>query len=84
MEHTASERGLFDYSALCRQAYQLGCHRYDFAPLAHQRLTVMVGDASSKGFAAALMIYTVHSSVRRGLFTGGAPAALLGIVNRQV
>jgi len=83
MQHTAPECGLFDYSALCRQAHQLGGDCYDFAPLAHQRLTVMVGDASGKGFAAALMISTVQSSLRTAaLFTGGDPAALLGIVNR--
>jgi serine phosphatase RsbU (regulator of sigma subunit) len=85
MQHTAPECGLFDYSALCRQAHQLGGDCYDFAPLAHQILTVMVGDASGKGFAAALMISTVQSSLRTAaLFTGGDPAALLGIVNRQV
>jgi sigma-B regulation protein RsbU (phosphoserine phosphatase) len=85
MQHTAPECGLFDYSALCRQAHQLGGDCYDFAPVAHQRLSVMVGDASGKGFAAALMISTVQSSLRTAaLFTGGDPAALLGIVNRQV
>jgi sigma-B regulation protein RsbU (phosphoserine phosphatase) len=85
MEHVAPECGPFDYSARCRQAHQLGGDCYEFVRLADQRLAVTVGDASGKGFAAALMISNVQSSLRTAaLFTGNDAAALLGIVNRQV
>ena len=85
MEHVAPESGPFDYSARCRQAHQLGGDCYEFVRLADQRLAVTVGDASGKGFAAALMISNVQSSLRTAaLFTGDDAATLLGIVNRQV
>jgi len=85
MQHVAPESGPFDYSARCRQAHQLGGDCYEFVRLADQRLAVTVGDASGKGFAAALMISNVQSSLRTAaLFTGDDAATLLGIVNRQV
>ncbi len=44
----------------------------------------MVGDASGKGLAAALMIASVQSSIRTAaLFTGNDLAALVKIVNVQ-
>jgi serine phosphatase RsbU (regulator of sigma subunit) len=42
---------------------------FDFVPLAGNRLSLTIGDASGKGFAAALMISNAQSSLR--------PAALL-------
>jgi sigma-B regulation protein RsbU (phosphoserine phosphatase) len=57
---------------------------YDFMPLTDDRLALVVGDASGKGLAAALMIASVQSSVRTAaLFTGNDLAALLKIVNIQ-
>jgi sigma-B regulation protein RsbU (phosphoserine phosphatase) len=48
------------------------------------RLALVVGDASGKGLAAALMIASVQSSLRTAaLFTGNDLAALLKIVNLQ-
>jgi sigma-B regulation protein RsbU (phosphoserine phosphatase) len=45
---------------------------------------MVVGDASGKGVAAALMIASVQSSLRTAaLFTGNDPAALVKIVNLQ-
>ena len=85
MQHEAAECVPFDCSARCRQAHQLGGDCYEFVRLADQRLAVTVGDASGKGFAAALMISNVQSSLRTAaLFTGDDAATLLGIVNRQV
>jgi sigma-B regulation protein RsbU (phosphoserine phosphatase) len=53
-------------------------------PLTDDRLALVVGDASGKGVAAALMIASVQSSLRTGaLFTGSDPAALLKVVNLQ-
>ena len=73
-----------DYSGRCRQVRALGGDCYDFMPLANERLALVVGDASGKGVAAALMIASVQSSLRTAaLFTGEILATLLGIVNLQ-
>jgi hypothetical protein len=58
---------------------------YDFVPLLVQRLGLVIGDASGKGLAAALMMANVLSSIRTAaLFTGNDVAAALSAVNRQV
>src|ERR1700738_3661695 len=73
-----------DYSAQCRQVRALGGDCYDFMPLTDDRLALVVGDASGKGVAAALMIANVQSSFRTAaLFKGNDLAALLKIVNLQ-
>src|ERR1700720_4180108 len=73
-----------DYSAHCRQVRALGGDCYEFVPLANERLALVVGDASGKGVAAALMIASVQSSLRTAaLFTGEDLATLLKIVNLQ-
>ena len=64
-------RSSVDHSAQCRQVRALGGDCYDFMPLADDRLALVVGDASGKGLAAALMIANVQSSLRTAaLFTG--------------
>ena len=73
-----------EHSAQCRQVRALGGDCYDFMPITDDRLAMVVGDASGKGVAAALMIASVQSSLRTAaLFTGNDPAALLKIVNLQ-
>ncbi|HUE23229.1 MAG TPA: PP2C family protein-serine/threonine phosphatase [Bryobacteraceae bacterium] len=76
--------GAVDYSGRCRQVRALGGDCYDFMPLPDDRLSFVVGDASGKGLAAALMIASVQSSLRTAaLFTGNDLAELLKIVNLQ-
>lgn len=73
---------LVDHSAQCRQVRALGGDCYDFMPVAEDRLALLVGDASGKGLAAALMIANVHSSLRAAaFFTGNDLATLLQVVN---
>jgi len=73
-----------DYSARCRQVRALGGDCCNFIPLKQNRLGLVVGDASGKGMAAALMIANVQSSLRTAaLFTGDDLSALLKIVNEQ-
>ena len=50
-----------DYSAHCRQVRALGGDCHEFVPLANERLAWVVGDASGKGVAAALVIASVSS-----------------------
>lgn len=84
MQGLGSSSDSVDRSAQCRQVRALGGDCYDFVPLTGQRLGLVVGDASGKGVAAALMIASVQSSLRTAaLFTGNDPATLLKIVNFQ-
>ncbi|HKF20936.1 MAG TPA: PP2C family protein-serine/threonine phosphatase [Candidatus Angelobacter sp.] len=73
-----------DLSARCRQVRAIGGDCYDFMPLADDRVALVVGDASGKGLAAALMIANVQASLRTAAsFTGDDLSALLQAVNRQ-
>jgi sigma-B regulation protein RsbU (phosphoserine phosphatase) len=72
------------YSARCRQFRALGGDCYNLIPLKSDQLALVVGDASGKGLAAALMMANVQSSLRTAaLFTGDDLAALLKAVNHQ-
>jgi sigma-B regulation protein RsbU (phosphoserine phosphatase) len=85
MQHRGATIDSLSYSARCRQVGELGGDCYDFVPLPHNRLALAVGDASGKGFAAALMIANVQSSLRTAAsFAESDGAAVLGAVNRQV
>jgi sigma-B regulation protein RsbU (phosphoserine phosphatase) len=85
MTRVGPASGAVDYSAMCRQAHALGGDSFDFVPLPDGRLTVAMGDASGKGFAAALMITHVQSSVRTAaLFAANDGAAVMRTVNRHV
>src|SRR5579862_9407315 len=84
MQAPATVGGFLDYSARCRQVRALGGDCYNFIPLKSDRLAMVVGDASGKGLAAALMIANVQASLRTAaLFTGDDLAALLKVVNDQ-
>jgi len=84
MQAHGRNSGSVDYSARCRQVRALGGDCYDFMPLSDDRLALVVGDASGKGLAAALMMASVQASLRTAaLFTGDDLAALLKIVNVQ-
>jgi sigma-B regulation protein RsbU (phosphoserine phosphatase) len=79
-------RGLcrLDYGASCRQLCALGGDCYDFSCEADGQLTMLVGDASGKGVAAALMMASVQASLQTAArFTGDDLAALLRVVNAQ-
>lgn len=73
-----------DVSGQCRQVRALGGDCYDYLPLKDSGMALVVGDASGKGLAAALMIANVQASLRTAaLFTGNEPAELLKVVNHQ-
>jgi sigma-B regulation protein RsbU (phosphoserine phosphatase) len=76
--------GSVHYSGRCRQFRALGGDCFDFMPVADDRLALVVGDASGKGLAAALMIASVQASIRTAaLFTGNDLGALLKAVNHE-
>ena len=85
MQSPCAVSNSFDYSARCRQVRELGGDCYNFIAHKVDGLALIVGDASGKGLAAALMIANVQSSLRTAsLFTGDDLAALLKVVNHQV
>jgi sigma-B regulation protein RsbU (phosphoserine phosphatase) len=85
LQHWGPTIDSLDYSARCRQVGEVGGDFYDFVTLPENRLAMAIGDASGKGFAAALMISNVQSSLRTaGLFAGNNSAMALAAVNRQV
>lgn len=84
MQGPGGNTGSVDYSGYCRQLRALGGDCYDFLPLTESQLALVVGDASGKGVAAALMMASIQASLRTAaLFTGANLAALLRIVNLQ-
>jgi len=73
----------FDYAGRCRQNRALGGDCFGFMPLKDDQLAWVVGDASGKGLAAALMIANVQSCLRTAaLFAGEDLAALFKVVNQ--
>jgi sigma-B regulation protein RsbU (phosphoserine phosphatase) len=84
MRSSARDNGLVDFNACCRQMRALGGDCYDFTSLAGGQLAVLVGDASGKGLAAALMMASVGASLRTAsVFTAHDLGALLRVVNLQ-
>jgi sigma-B regulation protein RsbU (phosphoserine phosphatase) len=84
MRGPAAGGDLVDFSASCRQLRALGGDCYDFTSLPDGRDALLVGDASGKGVAAALMMASVQASLRAAaLFAGDNLAALLRVVNLQ-
>jgi phosphoserine phosphatase RsbU/P len=84
MRGTARNQCRVDYGASCRQMRALGGDCYDFSCQTDGQLTMLVGDASGKGVAAALMIASVQASLRTAaLLTGNDLTALVRVVNAQ-
>ncbi len=84
MRGPVRSHGRVDYGASCRQMRALGGDCFDFSCQADGQLAMLVGDASGKGVAAALMMASVQASLRTAaLFTGENLAALLRVVNAQ-
>src|SRR5271163_4391973 len=64
MHSPGRNAGSVGYSGRCRQLRALGGDWCDFIPLEEEHLALVVGDASGKGLAAALMMASVQSSLR--------------------
>ena len=84
MRGPARKQCRVDYSASCRQMRALGGDCYDFSYLVDGQIAMLVGDASGKGLAAALMMASVQASLQTAaVFTGDNLTALLRVVNAQ-
>ena len=59
----------FEFSGWNRPTWQVGGDYYDFLKLGGDRLGLLVADVTGKGMPAALLVSTLHSSLRL-LFDG--------------
>lgn len=74
----------YDLLGWSRPARQVGGDYYDLLALDDGRLRLTVGDVTGKGIPAALLVSTLHSSLR--LLLGAKPVdpELLGRLNRHI
>jgi serine phosphatase RsbU (regulator of sigma subunit) len=72
-----------DYAGRCIQARPVGGDYYDFIDLGPYRLGLVIGDVAGKGIAAALLMASLHASVRtQRTIALGHPQRLLRSVNQ--
>jgi len=72
-----------DYAGVCIQARHVGGDYYDFLPLGHQRLGLLIGDISGKGIAAALLMANLQANLRSQFtLARDEPQLFLQSVNR--
>jgi sigma-B regulation protein RsbU (phosphoserine phosphatase) len=69
------------YAGRCVQARSVGGDYYDFLDAGEGRVTLVLADVSGKGFAAALLVASLHASLRSQPRTGDL-GSQLRIVNR--
>lgn len=74
----------FELEGWSRPARQVGGDYYDLLALPDGRLRLAVGDVSGKGVPAALLVSTLHSSLRLLIGTARLEAAQLERLNRHV
>lgn len=77
-------RGYAEVAARCVPAESVGGDFYHLFRLPHGRLGVMIGDVSSHGFGAALIMALVMSAVAIHASEGDAPAEVLRRTHRAV
>ena len=74
----------FEFSGWNRPTWQVGGDYYDFLKLGGDRLGLLVADVTGKGMPAALLVSTLHSSLRL-LFDGAEVGeALLSRLNEHI
>jgi sigma-B regulation protein RsbU (phosphoserine phosphatase) len=71
-----------DYAGRCVQARAVGGDYYDFLDAGDGRMGLVLADVSGKGFAAALLVASLHASLRSQSPRTGDLESLLRTVNR--
>ncbi len=61
---TFPQLATLEYAGVCIQARHVGGDYYDFFPLGHQRLGLLIGDIAGKGIAAALLMANLQANLR--------------------
>ncbi len=71
----------FDFGARMEPARAVGGDLFDFIPLGHNRVGVVIGDVSDKGVPAAIFMALTHSLIRAEASRSASPARVLQRVN---
>jgi serine phosphatase RsbU (regulator of sigma subunit) len=71
-----------EYAGRCRQARSVGGDYYDFLDAGEGRVGLVLADVSGKGFAAALLVSSLHASLRSQSPRASDLPARLETVNR--
>jgi serine phosphatase RsbU (regulator of sigma subunit) len=71
----------YEFYAHYESAFEIGGDYYDFIPLPHQRLAIMLGDVAGKGVAAALLMAKLSADARYCMMTEPSPAAAVSKLN---
>jgi serine phosphatase RsbU (regulator of sigma subunit) len=74
----------YDFGSLIMPARAVGGDFYDFIPLDHHKLCMVIGDASDKGLPAALFMAMTFSLVRAETGRTHNPRQLLRNINRSL
>lgn len=72
----------YDFGAFMMPARAVGGDFYDFIPLDHQKICIVIGDASDKGLPAALFMAMTFSLMRAETGRSHHPRQILRNVNR--
>ena len=76
--------GPFTAAGLCRPSRQIGGDLFECLVLDDGSLVIVIGDVSGHGVQAALIMSAVVVLLRTEIKHGGAPAEILGRLNRQL
>jgi sigma-B regulation protein RsbU (phosphoserine phosphatase) len=71
-----------EYAGRCLQARSVGGDYFDFLDAGEGRVGLVLADVSGKGFAAALLVASLHASLRSQSARAGDLASQLATVNR--
>ena len=71
-----------EYAGRCLQARSVGGDYFDFLDAGEGRVGLVLADVSGKGFAAALLVASLHASLRSQSPRAGELASQLRTVNR--
>jgi serine phosphatase RsbU (regulator of sigma subunit) len=74
----------YEFYAYYQPAKEIGGDYYDFIPLPHNRLGVMIGDVAGKGIPAALLMAKVSSEARFCTITEPTLSAAVSKLNEQL
>ncbi len=73
-----------ELAGICRQAIAVGGDYYDYLPLGHGRVGLVIADVSGKGVPAALLMASLQASVRSLFPTALDPGTLNASVNNAL
>jgi serine phosphatase RsbU (regulator of sigma subunit) len=74
----------YEFFAYYQPVYSVGGDYYDFVPLPHNRLAVVVGDVAGKGLTAALMMARFAADTRHRVLSSPVPDTAAAELNGQL